>query len=29
MPVDEGDTLSAVARELKAQRWDSENSAWK
>ncbi|MGO4712393.1 hypothetical protein [Bradyrhizobium sp. 2TAF24] len=29
MPVDEGDTLTVVARELKAQRWDSENNSWK
>jgi hypothetical protein len=26
---DEGDSLAVIARSLKAQRWDSENSAWK
>lgn len=29
VPVDEGDAVSAIARELKAQRWDSENTSWK
>ncbi len=29
VPVDEGDTVTAIARELKAQRWDSENTSWK
>ena len=29
VPVDEGDTITAIARELKAQRWDSENTSWK
>lgn len=29
LPTDEGDTLTAVARALKAQRWDSENATWK
>jgi hypothetical protein len=29
LPADEGDTLTAVARALKAQRWDSENATWK
>jgi hypothetical protein len=28
-PVDEGDVLTAVARALKAQRWDADNSSWK
>jgi hypothetical protein len=28
-PVDDGDALAAVARELKAERWDSEESSWK
>ncbi len=27
--TDDSDTVSAVARELKAQRWDSENTSWK
>lgn len=29
LPTDEGDSLTAVARALKAQRWDSENATWK
>ncbi|WP_315835505.1 hypothetical protein [Bradyrhizobium prioriisuperbiae] len=29
VPVDEGDTVTAIARELKAQRWDAENTSWK
>jgi hypothetical protein len=29
VPVDEGDTVTAVAHALKAQRWDSENTSWK
>lgn len=29
VPVDEGDTVTAIARELKAQRWDAENTTWK
>jgi hypothetical protein len=29
VPVDVGDTVTAVAHELKAQRWDSENTSWK
>jgi hypothetical protein len=28
-PVDDGDSLSAVARVLKAQRWDADNNSWK
>lgn len=29
LATDEGDALTAVARALKAQRWDSENATWK
>jgi hypothetical protein len=29
VPADDGDSLTAVARALKAQRWDADNSSWK
>jgi hypothetical protein len=29
VPIDEGETVTAVARALKAQRWDAENASWK
>lgn len=28
-PIEDGDALTAMARVLKAQRWDSENTTWK
>jgi hypothetical protein len=28
-PADDGESLTAVARALKAQRWDADNSTWK
>jgi len=29
VPADDGDSLRAAARALKAQRWDADNSSWK
>jgi hypothetical protein len=29
VPADDGDSLTAVARALKAQRWDADNTNWK
>jgi hypothetical protein len=29
VPAEDGDTLTAIARDLKARRWDTESNSWK